>query len=78
MRGLHERGLTPLVTLHHFTDPVWFAEMGGFEYEKAANLFQSYVAKVIEALREYNTFWITFNEPNLYVLFGYLLGLGPG
>jgi beta-glucosidase len=40
-------------------------------------LFQSYVARVIEALREYNTLWVTFNEPNLYVFFGYMLGLWP-
>ena len=77
LRGLHERGLTSLVTLHHFTDPLWFAEMGGFENENAAMLFQSYVAKVVEALQEYNTLWITFNEPNLYVLFGFSFGLWP-
>lgn len=24
IRGMHARGLTPMVTLHHFTDPLWF------------------------------------------------------
>ena len=28
LRGLHERGMTPMVTLHHFTDPLWLAESG--------------------------------------------------
>ena len=31
LRGLRERGLTAMVTLHHFTDPLWLAEQGGWE-----------------------------------------------
>ena len=31
LRGLRERGLTPMVTLHHFSDPLWFFEMDGWE-----------------------------------------------
>src|SRR5215469_2692320 len=30
LQGLRERGIQPLVTLHHFTDPLWFAERGAF------------------------------------------------
>ncbi len=31
LRGLDERGMTPMVTLHHFTDPSWVEEAGGWE-----------------------------------------------
>src|SRR5574342_539878 len=35
LRGLRERGMTPMVTLHHFTDPLWFYERNGWEKEEA-------------------------------------------
>ncbi|MFN2216493.1 MAG: family 1 glycosylhydrolase, partial [Anaerolineales bacterium] len=28
LRGLHARNILPMVTLHHFTDPMWITEMG--------------------------------------------------
>ena len=33
VRGLLERDMTPMVTLHHFTNPLWLAEKGGWENE---------------------------------------------
>ncbi|MEW6716065.1 MAG: family 1 glycosylhydrolase [Chloroflexota bacterium] len=72
MRGLHERGMTPLVTLHHFSDPLWFAETGGWEKESAPKHFAGYVGKVVTALKEYVTTWCTINEPNVLTQQGYL------
>jgi beta-glucosidase len=74
LRGLHERGMTPLVTLHHYTDPLWLAEMDGWETEAAVPLFEKFVRKTVEALKEYCTLWCTFNEPNGYALNGYVGG----
>ncbi len=77
LRGLSERRLTPLVTLHHFSDPLWLTEMGGWENEKAPQYFAAYVERVVEALKDYVTLWVTINEPNIYVSLGYFLGLFP-
>ncbi|MEZ0396605.1 MAG: glycoside hydrolase family 1 protein [Anaerolineales bacterium] len=77
LRGLHERGMTPLVTLHHFTDPLWLSEMGGWESEAVVPLFEKFVRKTVEALKEYCTLWCTINEPNVYALSGYLSGDFP-
>ena len=74
LRGLHQRGMTPLVTLHHYTDPLWLAEMDGWETEAAVPLFEKFVRKTVEALKEYCTLWCTFNEPNGYALNGYVGG----
>lgn len=76
-RYLTERGMTPLVTLHHFTDPLWFTEMGGWESEKAADYFVPFVRKVVDALQEYVNLWVTLNEPNVLGLSGYLEGKFP-
>lgn len=72
LRGLAERGITPMVTLHHFTDPLWFAEKGGWESEEAPGLFAAYTTRVVEALKEYARLWVTINEPNVYATNGYL------
>lgn len=76
-RGLERRSMTPLVTLHHFTDPYWLSERGGWKNDDTPELFNRYVAKVVEALKEYVTLWVTINEPNLYTYLGYLNGVFP-
>jgi len=78
LRGLKERGMTPMVTLHHFSDPLWFHEMDGWELETAVPLFEKFVRKTVEALKEYCTLWCTINEPNVYALSGYVTGDFPG
>ncbi|HEX8993225.1 MAG TPA: family 1 glycosylhydrolase [Anaerolineales bacterium] len=77
LRGLHERGMTAMVTLHHFTDPYWLTERGGWETEAAVSLFERFVRKTVEALKEYCTLWCTVNEPNVYALSGYAQGVFP-
>jgi beta-glucosidase len=72
LRGLRERGMTPMVTLHHFTDPLWFYEGGGWEREESVAQFEKFVRKTVEALKEYCTLWCTLNEPNGYALNGYI------
>jgi len=77
LRGLKERNITALVTLHHFTDPLWITEKGGWENDEIILLFEKYVRKVIDALKEYANLWVTINEPNVYALSGYVLGVFP-
>ncbi len=79
LRGMRERGITPMVTLHHFTDPLWVTEIGGWENEKTPHLFNNYVRKTVTALKEYANLWCTVNEPNTCIWGGYLgAGFPPG
>lgn len=65
----HEHGLTPLVTLHHFTSPAWLAAEGGIAGPRTPGLFARYVDCVSEILHDVP--WIiTINEPNILALFG--------
>jgi beta-glucosidase len=75
-RGLRARGLEPMATLHHFTDPLWFAEAGGWESDQT-RVFEAFARKVAQALKEHVRLWITFNEPNTFVALGYLGNLFP-
>jgi beta-glucosidase len=76
-RGMVERGLMPMVTLHHFTDPLWLFEKCGWETDLPLAHFEKYVRKMVEALKEYVTTWVTINEPNVYALSGYVAGDFP-
>ncbi len=77
LRGLKERGLTPMVTLHHFSDPLWLYEKCAWEVEESVLWFEKYVRKTVEALKDYCSLWCTINEPNIYALSGYVTGDFP-
>lgn len=77
LTDLRRRRIKPAVTLHHFTEPLWFAERGGFAHEGNIRYFARYVACVVEKLHDLCDFWITINEPNVYATEGYLRGVFP-
>lgn len=77
LRGLRDRNMTAMVTLHHFTDPLWFMELGGWESDEAPQLFADFVRKTVSALKEYANLWVTINEPNVYGFMGYVAGIFP-
>ncbi len=74
---LRAAGITPMVTLHHFTDPTWFADRGAFLRDDAPELFGRFVRKVVDRLGGTVTHWMTINEPTVYALNGYLFGEFP-
>lgn len=66
VKGLRERGLEPMVTLHHFTNPLWLTERAAWETGEAVTLFARFVKKVVRALGDYVDLWCTINEPNVF------------
>ncbi len=77
LKDLQKRRLKPMVTLHHFTEPQWFADRGGFANEENIRFFVRYVAHVVQNLHDLCDFWMTINEPNVYAALGYVLGTYP-
>jgi beta-glucosidase len=77
IRGAIKLGLKPMLTLHHFTDPLWLYEDGGWENDAAPKYFTEYVRKVVGALHDLVDFWVTINEPDVYVTSGYVGGDFP-
>ena len=60
-------GLTPVVTLHHFSNPRWFGEEGGWLGERAVERFVAYVEQV-SAILEGVPYVATLNEPNMLAM----------
>lgn len=77
LRGMRDRNLRPMVTLHHFTEPLWLTKMGGWENDATPFLFAHFVERVVASLKEYVSEWVTINEPNVYVFNGYIDGCFP-
>lgn len=77
LRALHVRGLTPFVTLWHFTLPLWLSQSGGFERRDIAKLFARYCGYIVKELGDLCTYYSTINEPNVYATHCYLYGAWP-
>ena len=74
---LHAYGIKPLVTLHHFTNPMWFENLGAFEKLENVPLFLRFVDVMVEAFGARVMEYITINEPNVYATNGYFFGSWP-
>lgn len=74
---LHRQGIEPVVTLFHFTLPVWFAKMGGFEKRSNVRYFVEFAERIMAELGDLVTYIITVNEPEVYAGESYLSGNWP-
>ncbi|MBI4004484.1 MAG: family 1 glycosylhydrolase [Candidatus Omnitrophica bacterium] len=77
VRALRRRGLEPVVTLHHYTNPQWVAEAGGWANAKVVDWFARYTERIVKTLGDLVRWWITINEPMVYVHMHYVEGEGP-
>ncbi|MBI4388451.1 MAG: glycoside hydrolase family 1 protein [Candidatus Omnitrophica bacterium] len=75
--ALIKRKIEPIVTLHHFTLPAWLARDGGFENPRIVDYFGYYARKVVEAFGSKVKYWVTINEPMVFLFKGYLVGEWP-
>jgi beta-glucosidase len=75
--AMRDAGITPMITLHHFTNPLWFAQRGGWLHPDSPGWFASFVRKAVTDLADLCTKWCTINEPNVYASHGYFLGVWP-
>jgi beta-glucosidase len=66
-----------MLTLHHFSDPLWFVRRGGWLNPAAPAIFRRFVEVAVDAFGDLVTLWITINEPMVYVRDGFLDGARP-
>jgi len=77
LASMKAHGLTPLVTLHHFTNPVWVAAQGGWLSARTVQDFADYAAFMGREFGAEVDWWVTLNEPNVYAFEAYQAGVFP-
>ncbi|MBN1312079.1 MAG: glycoside hydrolase family 1 protein [Anaerolineae bacterium] len=75
--ALLERDIEPMITLHHFTEPLWMTAQGSWENDESVGWFEKYVHRVVTLLSDKVTLWCTINEPMVLVGQAYLAGIWP-
>lgn len=75
--GMRKLGLEPMLTLHHFTEPLWIYNKGGWENPETIDRFTTFVRYTVDALKDLVTTWVTINEPAVFTVGGYLGGGFP-
>lgn len=77
---LHEmkrNNISTMVTLHHFSNPMWLASQGGWASSSVIKHYIRFVKKAVRYLGDLVDIWITVNEPSVYATAAYLFGEFP-
>ncbi len=77
IEAMRTAGLEPMLTLHHFTNPIWFEEKGAFEQESNINCFVRFCEKVFTEFSDLVHYWCTINEIEVYATQSYFQGGWP-
>ena len=73
--ALLEAGIEPLVTLYHWDLPLWMHEKGGWKTLAIREAFLEFASAVVDRLSDRVKYWITFNEPQCFLMNGYMQGV---
>jgi len=74
---MKSRGIAPLLTLHHFTNPMWFEDSGGFANPSNIPVFLDFVGYAVGRFGDLVNEYVTINEPNVFAVQGYHAGTFP-
>ncbi len=73
--ALCEAGIEPLVTLYHWDLPQALYEKGGWKNPDSSDWFSAYAKLMTDTLGDRVRYWMTFNEPQIFVGLGYRIGV---
>ncbi len=71
------RGIKPLLTIHHFNNPLWFEKKGGFEKKENLHFYLELAELTVKSFGDLVSEYITINEPNVYAVNGFFFGSWP-
>lgn len=74
---LKKNGIEPLLTIHHFTNPMWFEEKGGFSKAENCKYYLRLVRLAVRSFGDLVSGYITMNEPNVYAVNSWFYGDWP-
>ncbi|MFL5319535.1 MAG: glycoside hydrolase family 1 protein [Myxococcaceae bacterium] len=77
LQRMKAAGIRPVVTLHHFTHPSWFAKETPWHQPESVAAFRRYAKVCAEIVKGLDAMIVTFNEPMVLLLGGYISGFIP-
>lgn len=77
LQYLKEKGISVLLTIHHFTNPMWFERKGAFTKRENLHYYLDFVELVVKSFGDLVSEYITINEPNVYATNSYYFGEWP-
>ncbi len=77
LESLNKKGFKVALTLHHFSNPLWFAKLGGWANRKSPFYFERFVKKIVPEYKKFVDLWITINEPITYTYLAYRTSVFP-
>lgn len=76
--ALLKHNIVPVITINHFTLPKWFLADGGWQSRESVHVFTEFTDLVSEYFRDSGVkYWITLNEPLVYIFNSYISGIWP-
>lgn len=72
-----ELGMKVMLTLFHHSMPLWSSAFGGWLEDVTVQHFMSFARELAVELHDVVDYWVTFNEPHIYVLLSNCAGLWP-
>jgi beta-glucosidase len=72
IREIKARGMEPMPTLYHWTVPVWFQDLGGFEHSGNVKFYGRFAEKVIDEYHQDFRYITSINEPDTVASHGYI------
>lgn len=64
----HQNGITPVVSMHHFSSPKWLMRLGGWKNPEVIKYFSRYCQIVFNKVGHLIPYVLTLNEVNLPVM----------
>lgn len=77
LKALKDKNIKVMLTLHHFSNPLWLAKKGGWESFKTPWYFERFIKRIVPELKDYVDLWITINEPGVYIWHMYIVPKFP-
>jgi len=77
IEACRERGIEPMMTLFHFTNPTWISDKGGWENKEIIENFSHYSETLLQLLDTEFQFLLTINEADIYSYMGWIRGEYP-
>lgn len=67
-------GIEPMITIFHWDLPMWAHKQGGWKNEKIVDWLRDYTKILVEAFSDRVQYWMTINEPQVFIMSAYVMG----